>query len=65
VRFRLSGVGQARYGVVGQVRLVTNRRVAVDTGEAFWGMERRGRSGTARPGQAFYGQVRNWLGRAR
>ena len=47
VRFRLSGVGQARHDVVGQVRLVVNRRVAVDTGEAFWGMER----------QVWYGRV--------
>ena len=45
VRFGLSGSGQARHDVVGQVRLVMNRRVAVDTGEAFWGMERQVRYG--------------------
>ena len=31
----------ARQGQAWQVRLVINRRVAVDTGEAFWGMERQ------------------------
>ena len=50
VRFGLSGSGQARHDVVGQVRLVMNRRVAVDTGEAFWGMERQVWYGEARSG---------------
>ena len=50
MRFGLSGSGQARHDVVGQVRLVMNRRVAVDTGEAFWGMERRVWYGEARSG---------------
>ena len=55
VRFRLSGVGQARHDVVGQVRLVMNRRVAVDTGEAFWGMERQVWYGEARSGVSWPG----------
>ena len=37
--------GPVSHGPVRQVRLVMNRRVAVDTGEAFWGMERQVRYG--------------------